>query len=188
LSIQAILWGDRDTKSFIKRINQGTKMPPRASNDNSLLWATFGLSFAASAALFYVTSLCLQEELKQSKRRVRELQDQLEQSRRRQNQSVAEMVKQLDLKTLDGNGLQILSNCLSQKWSAVTAEATKRAIAAKEKEDTMCVVCLAQEKTHMFLPCGHRCACEYCASQVVRHTRRCPICRSHSQSIVKVFV
>ena len=168
-------------------------MPSRGgrSNDNSLLWSMLGLCLAA-AVVCWVSLLSEHEELRREKldgeRRERELKQQLEQSRRRQNKSVAVLVKELDLKTLDDRGLNFLSICLSQKWSAVTAEATRRAIAAAEKESTLCVVCLAQEKTHIFLPCGHRCTCEHCAGQVIRRTKLCPICRSQTQSIVKVFV
>jgi Zinc finger, C3HC4 type (RING finger) len=162
-------------------------MPPRGrgSSGNSLLWSTLGLCFAAAAAASWVSLLSLQEELRREKL---ELEKQLAQIRLRPKKSVAEVVEELDLKTLDDRELNVLSRCLSQKSSAITVEATQRAIAQKEKEDTLCVICLAQEKTHMFLPCSHRCTCEPCARQVLFRTKRCPLCRTQTQSIIRVFV
>ena len=40
-----------------------------------------------------------------------------------------------------------------------------------------CVVCLASERSHAFVPCGHRCVCHLCGVSVVHSERQCPICR-----------
>jgi len=51
-----------------------------------------------------------------------------------------------------------------------------------------CCVCMDAAKTFMFAPCGHRCACEACAKDVMSTTRECPMCRAAVSSIFKVFL
>lgn len=51
-----------------------------------------------------------------------------------------------------------------------------------------CCVCLDALKEFMFAPCGHRCACETCARDVMRTTKECPMCRAEASSIFKVFL
>ena len=49
-----------------------------------------------------------------------------------------------------------------------------------------CAVCLAATKTHVLIPCGHKCVCDQCA-RGYRAGSQCPICRSRVQSVVRVF-
>jgi len=52
----------------------------------------------------------------------------------------------------------------------------------------MCVICLEEPKTHVFVPCGHVCACKSCSSQAMKTNTSCPICRGAvSQSIQLYF-
>jgi hypothetical protein len=44
-------------------------------------------------------------------------------------------------------------------------------------EITECVVCLSADSTHIMIPCGHRCMCVDCSSQISKMRNRCPICR-----------
>ena len=50
-----------------------------------------------------------------------------------------------------------------------------------------CVVCFVSAATHAFVPCGHRCVCEECASIVVFQAY-CPICRSWVQSSLRIYL
>ena len=54
--------------------------------------------------------------------------------------------------------------------------------------DASCVVCLVESKDHAFVPCGHMCACEGCATEI-QNTKNptCPMCRSPFASVIKVF-
>lgn len=47
----------------------------------------------------------------------------------------------------------------------------------------LCCVCLTNENSHVIIPCGHKCVCEDCGSQI----DKCPICRQHFTSLFKVF-
>jgi hypothetical protein len=51
-----------------------------------------------------------------------------------------------------------------------------------------CCVCMDAPKHFMFAPCGHRCACEACAKDVMSTTRECPMCRAAASHIFKVFL
>jgi len=45
-----------------------------------------------------------------------------------------------------------------------------------EDDDTLCVICLGEEKSHIMAPCGHRCLCAGCANRMV-FPASCPMCR-----------
>jgi uncharacterized protein YndB with AHSA1/START domain len=51
-----------------------------------------------------------------------------------------------------------------------------------------CVVCLSRAKTHVFLPCGHLCACAACSEKAMQTTSCCPICRRHTDKTHRVFL
>ena len=64
----------------------------------------------------------------------------------------------------------------------------KGAKGAKRKaSDEACSVCLTATKTHVLIPCGHKCVCDKCASGYRAAGSQCPICRGRVQSVVKVF-
>jgi hypothetical protein len=52
-----------------------------------------------------------------------------------------------------------------------------------EAAKTECVVCLSAEPVMALMPCGHRCACAYCAASL----RICPICRCPVQEAKRSF-
>ena len=70
-----------------------------------------------------------------------------------------------------------------------------------EDESMLCVVCLDAPKTHLLLPCGHKCVCSGCApvfavSAVASAeetgwrrvgSAQCPICRHEVRSVAKVW-
>ena len=51
-----------------------------------------------------------------------------------------------------------------------------------------CIICLAAPNTHVFVPCGHQCACEKCGEQVMRTSRQCPCCRGDAMMVMRVYV
>lgn len=51
----------------------------------------------------------------------------------------------------------------------------------------LCVVCMDTEADGVVLPCGHLCGCEPCLKILLNSEARCPICRAHMNSVVKVF-
>ena len=51
-----------------------------------------------------------------------------------------------------------------------------------------CVVCSKAPRTHVFVPCGHMCACKTCSSRVMESRKVCPMCNQSSIMATKVIV
>jgi hypothetical protein len=51
--------------------------------------------------------------------------------------------------------------------------------------DALCCVCLVDSKTHLMLPCGHKCVCKHCAVKLEGAT--CPMCRVKVASVARVY-
>lgn len=51
-----------------------------------------------------------------------------------------------------------------------------------------CAICLDAPRTHVFVPCGHMCACQECSSKVIHKQRKCPICKQNSTQAIQVFI
>lgn len=58
----------------------------------------------------------------------------------------------------------------------------------EEPMQSECVVCLEEDSSYAFIPCGHRCVCESCAKNLEATTKECPLCRSKIQLIMKIFI
>ena len=57
----------------------------------------------------------------------------------------------------------------------------------KELEDArLCKVCMEDEISYVFLPCGHLCTCENCA--VNGNLKDCPLCRVKIEKRNKIFM
>lgn len=55
--------------------------------------------------------------------------------------------------------------------------------ATKSRE---CVICFEEaELGNVFVPCGHTCCCESCASQF--NGQPCPVCRETVEQVVKTY-
>jgi hypothetical protein len=72
------------------------------------------------------------------------------------------------------------------------APATVLVTPKHSRVDTMskkCVLCLKDEKSHAFVPCGHLCVCAGCAAgNNATHTSRCcAICGTAATQLVKIF-
>lgn len=51
-----------------------------------------------------------------------------------------------------------------------------------------CVICLENPRSHAFVPCGHLCSCETCASESMRRgENQCPLCRQRSEKAIRIF-
>ena len=48
-----------------------------------------------------------------------------------------------------------------------------------------CCVCMAQPASHVYVPCGHLCVCQFCGDQ---SKKKCPMCKSEVFLLVKVYV
>ena len=55
-------------------------------------------------------------------------------------------------------------------------------------DEMLCVVCLSVQRSHLFTPCMHLCACGPCSTDVINQQKGCPMCRAPIQSSVKVFM
>jgi Zinc finger, C3HC4 type (RING finger) len=59
-----------------------------------------------------------------------------------------------------------------------------------------CVICLEHEPSHAYIPCGHRCICSNCVSEIGHSTTittttgelKCPVCRDTAMCITKIFL
>jgi len=51
-------------------------------------------------------------------------------------------------------------------------------------DDHLCVVCISAPKTHICVPCGHKCCCQNCIDRIGKD---CPICRKSVQMCIKIF-
>ena len=55
-----------------------------------------------------------------------------------------------------------------------------------ENDEQLCVICLAEPRSHAFVPCGHRCVCTACAEDS-RSARKCPMCKGEVSQIIKIY-
>lgn len=39
-----------------------------------------------------------------------------------------------------------------------------------------CILCLDAPRTHVFVPCGHMCACQSCSQKLMKKGHKCPMC------------
>lgn len=49
-----------------------------------------------------------------------------------------------------------------------------------------CVVCMSNERTHILIPCGHKCICSTCSKLPIIH-EQCPMCRAQVSGVFEVF-
>lgn len=58
-----------------------------------------------------------------------------------------------------------------------------------EQSRVLCAVCMAAQKTTLFLPCKHLCACAACAARVMATgpPPLCPMCRAEARSTLDVY-
>ena len=75
--------------------------------------------------------------------------------------------------------------------AAANEVATRQAEeAARQVEAALCVVCLDNAKTHVFVPCGHYSCCAECCALIANGPeamRLCPLCKGTITMGMKVF-
>lgn len=77
------------------------------------------------------------------------------------------------------------SAVITQPVPAVDAAGTVIATPADAMgEDKECCICLDEQKSHAFVPCGHMAVCGQCA----RGLTQCPMCRRAIESTIRVFM
>ena len=59
----------------------------------------------------------------------------------------------------------------------------------EQEERMLCVVCLERTRSHVLLPCGHKCLCSSCVDTVLGTGADavCPLCRTPIQKAQRVF-
>lgn len=50
-----------------------------------------------------------------------------------------------------------------------------------------CVICQQQDAIMAVVPCGHTCLCAECSSSIMANDKKCPLCRTDIEKIVKIY-
>ena len=50
--------------------------------------------------------------------------------------------------------------------------------------EKLCCICMSSEKTHLCVPCGHKCTCKKCTNYI---KNACPICKQKIYIMIKVY-
>lgn len=53
-----------------------------------------------------------------------------------------------------------------------------------DNPDAECLICLAEKKDTLIMPCCHFCVCEVCGKALVEAKQTCPICRGNISSLI----
>ena len=72
--------------------------------------------------------------------------------------------------------------------AASPTDTEERDMPPRQVKFGQCVVCCSRPKTHVFVPCGHLCACAACSDKTMRTNASCPICRKSSVATHRVFL
>ena len=63
----------------------------------------------------------------------------------------------------------------------------------KPNEETSCVVCCDENRSHVLIPCGHLCLCAGCSemlfttARIVGETPLCPMCRAPCEHAMRIY-
>lgn len=69
------------------------------------------------------------------------------------------------------------------------AQVTARAAAEGARDSgEECVMCMAASKSFICMPCMHVCLCATCAVAVRESPRQCPVCRTATTQILRVYL
>ena len=60
-------------------------------------------------------------------------------------------------------------------------------IQAADKHVGSCAICFEAPRTHIFVPCGHCCACKLCSKKVMSNNKKCPICNKTAMMTTELF-
>ena len=67
------------------------------------------------------------------------------------------------------------------------AEEDKKKAGNHSKHIGSCAICFEAPQTHVFVPCGHVCACKECSTRVMAKNKKCPICNKVSKMTMELF-
>ena len=67
------------------------------------------------------------------------------------------------------------------------AEEDKKKANNPSKHLGTCAICFEAPQTHVFVPCGHVCACKECSMRVMAKNKKCPICNKVSKMTMELF-
>ena len=81
-----------------------------------------------------------------------------------------------------GRDLDAAESARAAAEATITAD---RARYEREQEERMCVICMANPKSIVLLPCGHMCICLNCSG--VPSLRNCPMCRADVASRQQIY-
>ena len=112
----------------------------------------------------------------------------------------AEIEKQLDVAIRDGT-LQsknwdgtLVSHLGYKNWDNARLIYSEREPDREELNDGLitndlgtCIICLHNQRTTAFGPCGHICACLSCGGEFLWRQNHCPLCKKHATHIKKYF-
>ncbi|TMW63545.1 hypothetical protein Poli38472_002486 [Pythium oligandrum] len=56
------------------------------------------------------------------------------------------------------------------------------------KEQTECVICMTAQRNAICVPCGHVAGCFECLHRHALTSKKCPICRSFVQTVIRVYM
>ena len=85
--------------------------------------------------------------------------------------------------------LNDMEQCITANISATNNKSTKTNVRKTKKVKVLeqCVVCMSNPSDFLIVPCGHKCGCEECLTNIKNRGGECPICRTNITDIVKVF-
>mmetsp|Transcript_576 Transcript_576/g.1133 ORF Transcript_576/g.1133 Transcript_576/m.1133 type:complete len:436 (+) Transcript_576:96-1403(+) len=89
-------------------------------------------------------------------------------------------------------GFPFKSKVEGMKIKQTIYEGVPKAVEAKEEQPKSynfgtCAICLEAPRTHIFVPCGHACACKSCSDEVMTRKRKCPICNTSLKLAMEFF-
>jgi len=58
---------------------------------------------------------------------------------------------------------------------------------SSDSNNDLCCICATNNITTVIVPCGHATFCNDCSIQSIKHSDKCPICRSQIESIITVY-
>ena len=54
------------------------------------------------------------------------------------------------------------------------------------KEENLCVICMTMPRDTALCPCRHLCMCSSCATQLLKRSNKCPVCRAYVSETIKI--
>ena len=75
---------------------------------------------------------------------------------------------------------------LSSIYGAEVEESQAPQAGPGKERESACVICLENQSNVAVLPCRHLCLCKECASSMISHGSKCPMCRKTIQLFIRL--